>query len=47
MIDNGIECPLHQECFDITTGKALSAPAGVDLKTSSVEIRNGQIFVRV
>ena len=32
-IDDGqIECPLHGACFDIKTGKALTAPATIDLR---------------
>lgn len=44
---NVIECPLHQGRFNIVTGKALSAPACVDLKTHKTENRDGKIFVFV
>ncbi len=47
-IDDGqIECPLHGACFDIKTGKALTAPASVDLQTFPVKVENGRIFVGV
>jgi naphthalene 1,2-dioxygenase system ferredoxin subunit len=47
-IDDGqIECPLHGACFDIKTGKALTAPASVDLKTFPVKVENGRILVGV
>ncbi len=47
VIDNVVECPLHQGRFDIASGKALSAPACVDLKTYPVELRGDQVFVQV
>ena len=40
-----IECPLHQGRFDIPTGKALSAPVCVDLKTFPVKIEDGAILI--
>ena len=33
--------------FDIPTGKALSAPVCVDLKTYPVKVENGDIFIRI
>jgi 3-phenylpropionate/trans-cinnamate dioxygenase ferredoxin subunit len=47
VIDCVIECPLHGGRFDICTGKALSAPVNVDLKTYPVEIREGRVFVQI
>lgn len=47
MIDNVIECPLHQGRFDVRTGKALSAPACVDLQTYSVQVHDGDIYVQI
>lgn len=47
-IDDGqIECPLHGACFDIKTGKALTAPASVDLNTFPVKVENGRVLVGV
>jgi naphthalene 1,2-dioxygenase system ferredoxin subunit len=40
-----IECPLHQGCFDVRTGKATCAPASVDIATYPVKIENGRVFV--
>jgi len=40
-----IECPLHQGRFDVRTGKALSAPACIDLKTYPVTIENNKIYI--
>ena len=47
VIDCVIECPLHGGRFDICTGKALSAPVHVDLKTYPVKVEGDRIFVRV
>ena len=40
-----VECPLHEACFDIRTGKALTAPATVDLRTYPVQVVDGRILV--
>ncbi len=42
-----IECPLHQGRFDIPSGKALSAPVCVDLKTYRVKVEDGAVLVDV
>ena len=47
-IDDGqIECPLHGACFDIKTGKALTAPATIDLRPYEVKVDGDQIMVGV
>jgi 3-phenylpropionate/trans-cinnamate dioxygenase ferredoxin subunit len=40
-----VECPLHFGKFDIRTGKALSAPCTVDVRTYSVERDGDQVSV--
>jgi len=45
VIDNVIECPLHQGRFDVRSGKALSAPVCVDLKTYPVVIKDGRVYL--
>lgn len=40
-----IECPLHGACFDIKTGKALTAPATVDLDSYPIKVEGDQILV--
>ena len=45
--DGRIECPLHQACFDIRTGKALNEPAEVDVATYPVKVEGGAVFVQV
>ena len=47
VIGSVIECPLHQGRFDIATGKALSAPVCVDLKTYPVKIDGGVVFITI
>jgi MocE subfamily Rieske [2Fe-2S] domain protein len=42
-----IECPLHGGCFEIKTGKAVTAPCTEDLKTYPVKVDNGSILVGV
>lgn len=40
-----IECPLHQGCFHIPTGKAVSSPVVEDLCTYAVEVVGNDVFV--
>ena len=47
VIGTVIECPLHQGTFDITTGKALTAPACDDLRTYPVKVENGTVYIRL
>ena len=47
VIGTVIECPLHQGTFDITTGKALAAPACDDLRTYPVKVENGTVYIRL
>jgi uncharacterized membrane protein/nitrite reductase/ring-hydroxylating ferredoxin subunit len=42
-----VQCPWHNSCFDIRTGKVTNGPAKVDLKTFKVEVRDGKIGVLV
>jgi 3-phenylpropionate/trans-cinnamate dioxygenase ferredoxin subunit len=47
VIDEIIECPLHQGRFHIPTGKAKSAPVCVDLATYPVKVEDGQLYIQV
>ncbi len=47
VIDCVIECPLHGGRFDVCTGKALSSPVTVDLRTYDVKVEDGRVFVLV
>jgi 3-phenylpropionate/trans-cinnamate dioxygenase ferredoxin subunit len=42
-----IECPRHNGRFDVKTGKALAAPACVDLATYPVKVEAGRVWVKV
>ena len=47
VVDDEIECPMHQGIFKIKTGAAISPPACVDLKTYPVKVDNGKIFIKI
>jgi len=40
-----IECPFHQGRFDIRTGHPTAAPCIQALKTWTVQVMNGQLFI--
>jgi uncharacterized membrane protein/nitrite reductase/ring-hydroxylating ferredoxin subunit len=42
-----VQCPWHNSCFDVRTGKVTNGPAKVDLKTFKVETRDGKIGVLI
>lgn len=45
-IDDGlIECPLHQGCFDIRTGQAVTAPCKIPVRVYPVKVESDTIFV--
>jgi NAD(P)H-dependent nitrite reductase small subunit len=47
-LENGcIECPLHAAQFDIKTGKAMSAPANVDIAVYPVKAEGEDLLVEV
>lgn len=43
--DGVVECPLHQACFEIRTGKVMSPPAESDVKTYPVRVEDGAVLV--
>ena len=47
VMDDEIECTMHQGIFKIKTGEAISPPACVDLKTYPVKVDNGKIFIKI
>jgi len=44
---NAVACPWHDAKFDITTGKALSAPACEDAVAYNVRVQDGQLQVEI
>ena len=42
-----ITCPRHGARFDITNGNALCMPATEAVRTFEVEVRDGEVFVKV
>src|SRR5438552_14071697 len=40
-----VQCPWHNSCFDVRTGKVTNGPAKVDLKTFNAEMREGKVCV--
>ena len=47
LFGNEIECPRHGARFDVCTGKALTLPAVLPVKTYEVRLEGGEIQVRV
>jgi nitrite reductase/ring-hydroxylating ferredoxin subunit len=47
VIDDFIECPLHQGRFHIPTGSARSAPVSVPVKTYPTKVEDGVVYVLV
>lgn len=45
--DGRVECPLHGAIFDIRSGKNLSLPAVLPLKSYPVKIEHGDILLKV
>ena len=47
VMDDVIECPMHNGRFDIRDGRALGAPACVNLKTYPAKVEGDVIFIQV
>ncbi len=47
VIDNAIECPRHNGVFDYRSGKALRAPACIDLATFETKVEGARVFVLI
>ena len=45
--DGIIECPLHAGRFDVRTGKGLCAPIVQDLPIMEVQVRDGDVLVKL
>ncbi|MFI9504452.1 bifunctional 3-phenylpropionate/cinnamic acid dioxygenase ferredoxin subunit [Nocardia sp. NPDC052566] len=42
-----VECPLHESCFDLRTGKVSGPPAKVAVRTYAVRVLDGDVVVDV
>jgi 3-phenylpropionate/trans-cinnamate dioxygenase ferredoxin subunit len=40
-----VECPLHGACFNFRTGRALTEPATVNLRTYPVRVEEGNVLI--
>jgi 3-phenylpropionate/trans-cinnamate dioxygenase ferredoxin subunit len=40
-----VECPLHEACFDLRTGKPTGPPAKRPVRTYDVVVRDGVVYV--
>ena len=47
VIDDIIECPLHQGRFHIPSGKPKGAPVSVALDTYATKVEDGKVYVRI
>jgi len=43
--DGKVECPLHQACFDIRSGKALDEPAEIGLATYPTRVESSMVQI--
>lgn len=42
-----VECPLHQACFDVRTGKVVTGPATEDVKSYPARVESGAVLLDV
>lgn len=47
IVDNCVECPLHQGLFEVSTGKAQGGIVKKDIRTFQTRLDGNQIFVLV
>ena len=47
VLDGCIECPMHNDRFDVATGKAVKSPVHIDLKMYKAERRGDQVFINI
>ncbi len=47
VVDDLIECPMHNGRFNYKTGKAMGAPVCVDLVTYKARITEGEILIDI
>ena len=42
-----VECPYHGARFDVRTGRAVALPAVTPVRTFEVEVRDGDVYLRL
>ena len=47
VMDDEIECPMHQGIFDIKTGKVVQDPPCDDLNTNPIKIENNKVYIDI
>ena len=47
VINDEIECPMHQGVFNIKTGKVIQDPPCKNLKTYRIKVENDKIFIEL
>jgi 3-phenylpropionate/trans-cinnamate dioxygenase ferredoxin subunit len=47
VIDYVIECPMHNGRFDVRSGRALRAPACIDLRSYKTRIQDGKVWIEL
>lgn len=47
VMDYVIECPMHNGRFDVRNGRALRAPACIDLRTYPTKVEHGTVWINV
>ena len=47
VMDHIIECPMHNGRFDVRDGRAVRAPACIDLRTYPAKVEKGMVWIEV
>ena len=47
VMDDEIECPMHQGIFNIKSGKVIQNPPCEDLKTYSTKVEDGKVYIEI
>ena len=47
VMEDEIECPMHQGIFDIKTGKVVQDPPCDDLNTYPIKIENNKVYINI
>ena len=47
LMDDEIECPMHQGIFNIKSGKVIQDPPCEDLKTYPTKVKEGKVYIEI